>query len=104
MDVDTTHLRQDAETWRTTAAALAAASTAAGNLTISSAVLSFMADETELTAAYEDVRATVVRWTKEGHAKITTLASVLTFVAGAYDSSNDEAKLRLDGVWEPMEF
>jgi hypothetical protein len=93
-------LHDDADMWNRVADTTAAAASAAEALTLSESELSWASRPTGLLESYEEIRAKVARLLDEGTTNFHAMAEWLIRVANAYQTNEDEATRRFQGVWD----
>lgn len=93
-------LESDAVRWDTTSHTLADAGTAAQGLALGTSQLSWAADETGLTATYEQIRAKVAGLLTEGGEQTGAIATRLRQVKRDYEGTDEAARARLAGSWD----
>lgn len=101
MQVSLDALAADAVLWEGVSGTLGSASRSAAGLTLSSASLSWAAEEVGLVDVYEAARARVERLLREGEAETDTIAVTLRQVRTAYESSDENERAVYRGAWEP---
>lgn len=94
-------LEHDARLWGGVSDALASASSAASEVTLTTGALSWAAEVVGLVPVYEAARARVQQLLSEGAAETGVIASTLREVRAAYESSDTAQRDAYDGMWEP---
>jgi hypothetical protein len=94
-------LTSDAKKWHDTSTTLATAASQAEGLTLTDVQLSWASQETGLQATYEQIRSRVAGLLSEGATETDRIGDTLITVRKTYESTDDDARAALNGVWTP---
>jgi hypothetical protein len=96
-------LRRDSASWEEVAAVTRQATHEASLLTLTAHDLSWASLETGLLDTYIELQRKVVTLLEEATEVYTALSVKLDKVAYEYETNDEEAARKLEGVWEPRE-
>ena len=96
-----TAMHGDAKLWKDVSDVTNAAAGTAQGLTLSKVQLSWLSDDVGLVDSYEEIRAKAERLLHEATTTLSDLSTTLDQVADAYQQSDEKARTRFKGVWDP---